>query len=393
MLTSKKLIYFILFSLILVCGMVGVDYRSSYYSQVDQEIEIVDFYSSGFYATGSRDDSIVSVVTNDDDEGAAVAEYVSPEETPSQTEQAAQTTSAVGNEEEIILTLSPVESTQTTASTSAVVTPELPTATTTTTTAPTTSQRTLPTATEQQVVTTRVTTTTTTTTRVTTRTTTRGYTDSGDTHFAASSVNIYVGSKAQIGVNYSFDAQRAVTFSSLNTAVVSVRKVDNSTVEITGKSKGTTYICGTYSGGTFYCMVTVNDYATEVIRLINIERSKYGLGPLYEGPSSLQTIANARLNEIMINFSHSRPDGRSFSTIANDFNFSYRYLGENLGFGFTTPQQVVDAWMNSTAHRRNILSQDPASGASVPYQYVCIAYGTSPYDGLVYWTQIFYTPQ
>jgi uncharacterized protein YkwD len=35
---------------------------------------------------------------------------------------------------------------------------------------------------------------------------------------------------------------------------------------------------------------------------------------------------------------------------------SYRTAGENIAMGQSTPQAVVNAWMNSEGHRANILS-------------------------------------
>ena len=34
---------------------------------------------------------------------------------------------------------------------------------------------------------------------------------------------------------------------------------------------------------------------------------------------------------------------------------SYTRSGENIAYGQSTPQQVVNAWMNSSGHRANIL--------------------------------------
>lgn len=38
------------------------------------------------------------------------------------------------------------------------------------------------------------------------------------------------------------------------------------------------------------------------------------------------------------------------------FGVDYRTAGENIAKGQRTPQQVVNAWMNSEGHRANILN-------------------------------------
>ena len=71
--------------------------------------------------------------------------------------------------------------------------------------------------------------------------------------------------------------------------------------------------------------------------------------------SSLQNAANKRAQEIVASFSHTRPDGRSFSTVLAEYNVSYRASGENIAAGQRTPSEVMNGWMNSPGHRANIL--------------------------------------
>jgi uncharacterized protein YkwD len=41
-----------------------------------------------------------------------------------------------------------------------------------------------------------------------------------------------------------------------------------------------------------------------------------------------------------------------------DHGVNYKSAGENIAQGQRTPQEVVQAWMNSPGHRKNILSRD-----------------------------------
>lgn len=63
--------------------------------------------------------------------------------------------------------------------------------------------------------------------------------------------------------------------------------------------------------------------------------------------------------------------------------YDYRLLGENLAFGYLTPQSVVQAWMNSPGHRANILNPNFTQLG------IGVAWTT---DGFPYYTLMFGTP-
>ena len=55
-------------------------------------------------------------------------------------------------------------------------------------------------------------------------------------------------------------------------------------------------------------------------------------------------------------FDHTSPTYGSAFDMLRSFGISYRTAGENIAYGYSTPQAVVDAWMNSSGHRANILN-------------------------------------
>ena len=123
---------------------------------------------------------------------------------------------------------------------------------------------------------------------------------------------------------------------------------------------------------------TVTDYEQEVIRLVNIERAKKGLKPLtYDW--ELSRVARYKSQDMKDNryFSHTSPVYGSPFQMMKSFGISYRTAGENIAKGQATPQAVVNAWMNSSGHRANILN---ASFTKIGVGYVS--------DGK-YWTQMF----
>lgn len=120
-----------------------------------------------------------------------------------------------------------------------------------------------------------------------------------------------------------------------------------------------------------------DDYVSEVIRLVNIERENYGLKPLAEN-KTLSDFAQLRSTEIVDNFAHERPDGSSPLKYVLGLN-GIRTCGENIAWGQSTPEAVVTAWMNSPGHRANILKSD----------FTMIGVGCYNNNGTLYWTQIF----
>lgn len=123
---------------------------------------------------------------------------------------------------------------------------------------------------------------------------------------------------------------------------------------------------------------TVLDYENEVIRLVNEIRAENGLKKL-TADWELSRVARIKSQDMKDNkyFSHTSPIyGSPFNMIKN-FGISYKTAGENIAKGQTTPQAVVNAWMNSSGHRANILNSS--------YTRIGVGYVESG----KYWTQLF----
>ncbi len=120
------------------------------------------------------------------------------------------------------------------------------------------------------------------------------------------------------------------------------------------------------------------DYNHQVMELCNGQRKAAGVGELtYD--DSLGSVADIRAKELVIAFSHVRPDGSSALDMV-PFDGGTRYKGENIACGFGTPQRVVEGWMNSEGHRKNILSGN--------YSRIGVGYYVDE-TGYPYWVQIF----
>ena len=119
-------------------------------------------------------------------------------------------------------------------------------------------------------------------------------------------------------------------------------------------------------------------YEQEVIRLVNEIRVKNGLKAL-EYDWQLGRVARYKSQDMKDNryFSHTSPVYGSPFDMMKNFGLSYRSAGENIAMGQRTPQAVVDAWMNSSGHRANILNSS--------FTHIGVGYVA---DGN-YWTQMF----
>lgn len=122
----------------------------------------------------------------------------------------------------------------------------------------------------------------------------------------------------------------------------------------------------------------VSNYIHEVLKLMNEERAKEGLSAL-TSTSALADAAHKRATEIVSLFSHTRPDGSSPQTVLEEYNITYRAFGENIAYGQKTPAEVMDAWMNSEGHRKNIMSSS----------FGKVGIGCYERNGILYWTQVF----
>ncbi len=120
-------------------------------------------------------------------------------------------------------------------------------------------------------------------------------------------------------------------------------------------------------------------YIEQVVKLVNIERAKEGLAPL-SVDENVQAAAQVRAVECEQSFSHTRPNGSSFSTALKEQNVSYRRAGENIAWGQRSPEEVVTAWMNSSGHRANIMNAN--------YTKIGVGYYQNA-KGVNYWSQLF----
>lgn len=102
----------------------------------------------------------------------------------------------------------------------------------------------------------------------------------------------------------------------------------------------------------------VLQYESEVLRLVNDIRAKNGL-PALAANWELARVARYKAEDMAGSgyFSHNSPTYGTPFQMMRSFGISYRSAAENIAYGQRTPAAVVEAWMNSSGHRANILGK------------------------------------
>jgi len=138
-------------------------------------------------------------------------------------------------------------------------------------------------------------------------------------------------------------------------------------------------------GKTPYVITTVSaanaSMADDILKLINDYRRKKGLGKLAANPvmnaEALKHSENMAARRT--SFSHNGFQGR-IKRISSSLN-GVSNAAENVAMGSTSAKQVVEEWLSSPMHRRNIEGPYSLTGIGV----------TADKKGVLYFTQIFVT--
>lgn len=121
----------------------------------------------------------------------------------------------------------------------------------------------------------------------------------------------------------------------------------------------------------------------EILDSTNIGRSQNGgFSPLTLN-QKLNLSAKAKLDDMFnLNyFEHTSPRGVVLSDLANEENYEYILIGENLAMGnFSSGSEIVDEWMKSPGHRANILNKQ--------FTEIGIAVKQGEYDGKTVWMAV-----
>ncbi len=135
---------------------------------------------------------------------------------------------------------------------------------------------------------------------------------------------------------------------------------------------------------------SVDPVIARLIEQVNRHRRTAGLAPVVaerrlESAASRHSATMAKDGFI----SHDSPNGAGLADRLAAAGYPYGTAAENVAGGFRSPEAVVESWMASAGHRRNILHPD-VSEAGVGYLFV----DDPPADAFIsYWTLILGTPR
>ncbi|MBQ4625792.1 MAG: CAP domain-containing protein [Clostridia bacterium] len=129
---------------------------------------------------------------------------------------------------------------------------------------------------------------------------------------------------------------------------------------------------------------TYSDYINKILKITNEYRREGGLEP-FTLNTKLTEIANVRAEEIAWSGKHShyRPDGSHCFSIFRENGFNSGLAGENIGWGFASPEAVCQAWKDSPTNYENIMNPEFTQIG------IGVAADADPEDNLC-WVQHFY---
>ncbi|MBT4121493.1 hypothetical protein HOE31_00900, partial [bacterium] len=101
------------------------------------------------------------------------------------------------------------------------------------------------------------------------------------------------------------------------------------------------------------------EQSNQVVELTNNIRTNLNKGTLSIN-TTLQQAAIDKAEDMIINqyFAHISPDGIGLRNFLLNNNLGYKVAGENLALGYSSAEEVVDAWTKSPTHYANLIDND-----------------------------------
>ncbi|MEU2062610.1 CAP domain-containing protein [Streptomyces sp. NPDC013455] len=126
---------------------------------------------------------------------------------------------------------------------------------------------------------------------------------------------------------------------------------------------------------------TASTVTARVVQLVNAERAKAGCRPLTLN-STLTKAAQAHSADMAAhrNMSHTGSDGSGPGDRITAAGYTWSSYGENVAYGYSTPEAVMAGWMSSPGHRANILNcgfEEIGVGLAQPGSYWTQDFGTA----------------
>jgi uncharacterized protein YkwD len=177
---------------------------------------------------------------------------------------------------------------------------------------------------------------------------------------------------------WSGDTREAVEFVDQNTKLKNIflyqyyTRIGIKTYKLPNGSKAAVVVLSTD-------YLTADDFGQVVLELVNEARYDMGRPPV-RWSHDAAGVAYKRAKEIGYHFSHIRPNGSQYSSILMERDIKTMFSGENIAKGQKDPIEVMETWLRSPSHRKNILDRD--------FNRLGVGVVVLP-DGKPSWVQIF----
>ena len=174
------------------------------------------------------------------------------------------------------------------------------------------------------------------------------------------------------------------TTTAIDTSTTDTTDVTTTTVTTTTPVTTTTsYIDSVTTTTTTYPYTPMYDKVTDVgydaILEINKMRKANNLEE-YMADEYLCIAANLRAREIAERFSHVRLDYTNFSSVLDEYGYTYESAAESIGAGYSNAYSMVYAWAHTAKDNKNIMDKS--------YGFNKIGVGYYYYAGKSYWVML-----
>jgi uncharacterized protein YkwD len=164
---------------------------------------------------------------------------------------------------------------------------------------------------------------------------------------------------------------------------------DGSKKEVSRGTETTTIDQSTYDGtvkemkeeatNTYDSLASSRDTILSITNQYRTEKNVTGL----VADRTLSIMATIRAMEMAYSgkFSHTRPDGREWSTLWTDYSGSIPggvVIGENLAYNYSSDEAACEGWRNSQGHYENMINPI----------FTKIGIGKFTFNGKTYWVQL-----
>ncbi|MYV39375.1 CAP domain-containing protein [Streptomyces sp. SID1328] len=135
------------------------------------------------------------------------------------------------------------------------------------------------------------------------------------------------------------------------------------------------------SPGTPQPAATASGDVARIVELVNAERAKAGCSPVALNSTLTKAAQDHSADMAAHNtMSHTGSDGSDPGSRITAAGYQWSAYGENVAYGYSTPEEVMAGWMNSPGHRENILNcsyKEIGVGLAQPGSYWTQDFGTA----------------